>query len=215
MPPDGVGQRLQQRGGLADPVGQRGAVQIEAFAVEDLALPVERQVIGVLADQHMGEQARAGTATFDRARWQRRLREAVAAGAGHPRAHDPVHDEAAGDVFQLLGHILADPAQLAAAIGALRVAGNQFRLDARNMVRDRPALRLVGGRIIRQVQPRGHRGDGDLAHLQGASCNCSAVSDDTPNRCARWPANWCRSFSIRHRLGLHFGQQKRGERAQF
>ena len=26
----------------------------------------------------------------------------------HARAHDPVHDEAAGDVFQLLGHILAD-----------------------------------------------------------------------------------------------------------
>jgi hypothetical protein len=41
MPPDGAGQWLQQSGGLADPVGQRGALQIEPFTVEDLALPVE------------------------------------------------------------------------------------------------------------------------------------------------------------------------------
>ena len=86
MPADGVGQRLQQRGGLADPVGERGAVEVEPVALEDLALAIERQVVGVLADQHMGEQARARAAALDGARRQRRLDEALAAGAGQPRA---------------------------------------------------------------------------------------------------------------------------------
>ena len=95
MATDGIGQRFQQGGGLADPVGQGGAVEIEAFAVEDLALAIKRQVVGILADQHMGQQARAGAATLDRARGQRGLDEAFAAGAGQPRADNPVHDEAA------------------------------------------------------------------------------------------------------------------------
>ena len=43
MPPDGVGQRLQQRGGLSDPVGERGAVEVQPVALEDLALAIERQ----------------------------------------------------------------------------------------------------------------------------------------------------------------------------
>jgi hypothetical protein len=42
-----IGQRFQQCGGLADPIGQGGAVQIQTFALEDLALPVKRQMIGL------------------------------------------------------------------------------------------------------------------------------------------------------------------------
>jgi methyl-accepting chemotaxis protein len=57
VPADGVGQRREQRGGLADPVGEGGAVQVEPVALEDPGLAVERQVVGVLADQDMGEQA--------------------------------------------------------------------------------------------------------------------------------------------------------------
>ena len=49
-------QRLQQLAALADPVGERGAIQIDAFAGVDLALPVQRQVIGILGHQHMREQ---------------------------------------------------------------------------------------------------------------------------------------------------------------
>ena len=48
MPPDGVSQRFQQCGGLADPVGQGGSIQIEPFAVEDLALAIQGKM-GVLA----------------------------------------------------------------------------------------------------------------------------------------------------------------------
>jgi hypothetical protein len=40
MTTDGIGQRLQQCSGFADPVGQGGAVEVETFSVEDLVLPV-------------------------------------------------------------------------------------------------------------------------------------------------------------------------------
>ena len=164
---DGVGQRFQQGGGFAHPIRQCRAVDVEPVALEDLALPVERQVICVFVDQHMGQQTGPGSATFDRAAWQWGLREAIAARAGHPWAHNAVHDEAAGDVFQFLGHILAQQAQLTAAIGAGRVAGGQFDHHARNMIGDRLALGFVGGGILRQAQLGGQRGDGDLARLQG------------------------------------------------
>ncbi len=102
---------------LPDPIGQGRAVEVETFAVEDLALAIERQVIGIFADQHMGQQARPWAAALDRARRQRRLDEAFAAGAGQPGPDDPVHDEAAGDILQFLGDVLADPAQAPAAVG--------------------------------------------------------------------------------------------------
>ena len=114
----------------------------------------------------MGQQAGAGTPTLNRSRRQWGLGEAIAARAGHAGPHDPVHDKAAGDIFQFFGHILTQPAQLAAAIGALCIARGQLDLHARNVIGDRFALRLVGGGILRQARLGGHRGDGDLAHLQ-------------------------------------------------
>lgn len=113
---DRIGQRLQQGGGFADPVGQGGAVEVEAVTLEDLALAVERQMIGIFAHQHMGEETRTRPTALDGAGRQRSLDEPLAARTGQPRPHDPVHDEAARDVFQLLGHVLADPAQ-ASALG--------------------------------------------------------------------------------------------------
>jgi hypothetical protein len=40
---DGIGQRLQQGGGLADPIGQGRAVEIDTFALEDLRLAIKRK----------------------------------------------------------------------------------------------------------------------------------------------------------------------------
>ena len=93
MPPAGVGQRRQQSGGFADPVGQCRAIQIETVAPEDLALAIQRQVIGVFVDQHMREQTRARTPALDRARWQPGLAEAIAAGASHPRPPRPAQPD--------------------------------------------------------------------------------------------------------------------------
>ena len=46
MASDGVGQRLQQGSGFADPAGQAEAVQVEPVAVEDLALAIQGKMIG-------------------------------------------------------------------------------------------------------------------------------------------------------------------------
>ena len=73
MAADGIGQRFQQGSGFADPVSQRGTIKINAFAVEDLTLAIERQVISILADQNMGQQARARAAALDGPRGQRGL----------------------------------------------------------------------------------------------------------------------------------------------
>ena len=99
MTPDGIGQRFQKGGGLADPVSKGGTVKINAFAVEDLTLAIERKVIGILSDQNMGQETGTGAAALDRARRQRGLDEAFAAGAGQPGPDNAVHDEASGDVF--------------------------------------------------------------------------------------------------------------------
>ena len=73
----------------------------------------------------------------------------------------------AGDVFQFLGHILADPAQAAAAIGTGIGTGGQFHFHPRDVVRDRTALRFVLLLDVRQLHPCGHRGGGNLAGLEG------------------------------------------------
>jgi hypothetical protein len=38
-----------------DPVGKCGAVEINALTAHDLGLPIERQMIGIFGDQHMGD----------------------------------------------------------------------------------------------------------------------------------------------------------------
>ena len=80
----------------------------------------------IVKGEHMRQQAQTGPPALDRAGWQRRLSEAIAARAGHAGPNDPVHDKAARcpaavclqtvrgrDVFQFLGHILAQAAQFA------------------------------------------------------------------------------------------------------
>ncbi|SPH18795.1 hypothetical protein DEA8626_02340 [Defluviimonas aquaemixtae] len=58
MATDGICQGFQQSGGLAGPVGQFRAIEVETFKIEDLDLTIEWQVIGIFADQHMGQQPR-------------------------------------------------------------------------------------------------------------------------------------------------------------
>ena len=55
MSSDCIGQGLQQGSGFANPICERRTVQIKPFAVKDLALAVERQMIGIFADQHMNQ----------------------------------------------------------------------------------------------------------------------------------------------------------------
>ena len=105
---DVLGQRLRQGCAAAPPIDQRRAVWIDLPAGKDSGLPVQRQVIAVLTDQHIGQKTRPGAATLNGTRWQWGLREHFTTGAGHARADDPAHDKATGNIFQLLGDILAD-----------------------------------------------------------------------------------------------------------
>ncbi len=73
------------------------------------------------------------------------------AASGAPLVQAQWRRRGAGDVFQLFGHIFAEAAQLAAALGASRVCRGQFDLDARDVIRNWLALRLVGGCVIGQV----------------------------------------------------------------
>ena len=89
----------------------------------------------------MRQQAGTRAAALDRPRRQRRLVEPLAPATVQARAHDALHHEAAGDVFQLLGDIFAEPLETAAAIGA-SLARRKNRLFARQMLRQGAALRL-------------------------------------------------------------------------
>ena len=169
--PDRVGQWLQQRRRLADPVRQRRSVEVDALTLEDPALPVERQMIAIFGDQDMGEQAGPGASPLDRARRQGRLADGLAAGAGQARAHDPVHHEPPRHVVELFGDVLAQRLQPAAALSA-GIAGRDQGLLARKVRRQRLALRHPlrrGSRVGRRHGPAGlSRRDRLVLHPAGA-----------------------------------------------
>jgi hypothetical protein len=65
---DRRGQGFEQERRLADPVGERGALELDPSPGVDGALPVERSVVAVLGHQDMGEQAWTRPTTLDRQR---------------------------------------------------------------------------------------------------------------------------------------------------
>ena len=142
MPRDGVRQRLKQGCRFTNPIRQGGAVQIDPLALEYLALPVQRRMIAILRNQNMGEQTGAGTPALNRPRGQCCLGNLFTAGAGHARAHDPVHDKTAGNIFELFGHILAKPLEPAATVGA-GITRREHRLIALQVIGQRSPLWLA------------------------------------------------------------------------
>ena len=94
---DVLDQRLEQPADLADPVGHGRAVEVDAFTGVDLRLPIERQVVGVLGDQHVRHGRLGRDATLDEAGGRRRLHHdllARPAGIFRPARHD--HPELGG-----------------------------------------------------------------------------------------------------------------------
>ena len=213
MAPDGLDQWLQKGGGLADPIGRGRAIQIEPLPVEDLALAVEWEMVGIFADQHMGEQAGAGTAAFDRARGQRGLDEPFTTGTCQPGADNPVHDEAPRNILQLFRDVLADPAQATAAIGTGIGAGHQFHFHPGDMIRDRTALGFALLLDVRQTHPRRHRGGRDLAGLKSQLKLFCRLRGRAEPVCPV-PGQLVPQLLDQDRLRLHLGQKPRGEAAQ-
>ena len=92
-------QRLQPPAGTADPSRQGRAFDPGAMPGEDLSLPVERGVVAVFADQHLGKESWGRHPLGDRALRGRGLMDRVTgaatifgtADADHPElGRDPV-----------------------------------------------------------------------------------------------------------------------------
>ena len=149
-------QRSQQRRRTADPIGERGAVEIDALAAIDLRLPIQRTVISVFADKHVGDKVFGWDAGFDHTRWRRSLHDRVFAGpAGIFR---PARD----DDFELgrrhvepLGAVLAHDMHGAATARASRALRLDNDFFPRQMGRQFAAIDragLLGRRFQRRVR---------------------------------------------------------------
>ena len=60
FPAQDIDQRLQAQPDHPDPFSQGPAMQLDAVTDEDRFLPVQRQVVDVFLDGHLGQQARGG-----------------------------------------------------------------------------------------------------------------------------------------------------------
>ena len=129
----GLQEGLQPPAGAADPVGQRRAVQLDTVAREDLALTIERKVIAVFGDQHMGEKPGTGEPLGDRPLRRQRLVDGPAGAAAIARPADTDHPEPCGHMVQHLAHRLADRVQRAAAAGTGVVRDVEADVLARQM----------------------------------------------------------------------------------
>jgi transposase len=67
-----------------DPISQRGAVKVDLLPSVDFRLSVERQMIAIFADQHMGQRPWTGAPPVDGATGQGGLGERLTARAGSP-----------------------------------------------------------------------------------------------------------------------------------
>ena len=134
-------QRAELGGGAPDPVREGRAIELDALAGVDLALPIERQVVGVLRDQHMGDERLGRQPALDQSRRCRRLdhgalaRPAAVLG---PAGDD--HPELRRDDVEPLRDVLADPVQRAATARAGRARRLDHHLVARQVLGQRPAI---------------------------------------------------------------------------
>jgi len=143
MRADGGHDRIEQPGGLADPVAQRGTIKLQAVAGINLALPIERQVIAIFRDQQMRQHGGSGAAPRRRHRRCGRLGNGITGAAGIFGPHVADHLEVARHVIQHLGHVLAQLAHATAAgradAGAITL-GLMQHLLARQMIGERLTL---------------------------------------------------------------------------
>ena len=131
----------QMPGGAANPVGERRTVERDPLPGVDLRLAVERQMIGVFGDQHMGDCRLGWQAALDQSRRSRRLHDAALAGPAcifGTMRHQ--HPELRRNNIQPLGDILPYHVQQALAARAGFVLDVDGRLDARQMSGKRAAI---------------------------------------------------------------------------
>jgi hypothetical protein len=131
-------ERPQPPAGAAHPGAQRRAVQRDALARQHLRLPIQRQGVAELADHHLDDQGLGRQAAVDRpCRGFGGHHDALAGAARIARAAGDAHAQLRGHDVELLGPLLADAVQGAAAAGARRGLDIDHHLVARQMRRQR------------------------------------------------------------------------------
>ena len=157
---DQVEERHNGEGAVADLVGQRRQRQVDPLALEARALAVERDMHAELVEQDRRQQLRADEAARRSMERRRRLGDPLAIAAGELLAHRLDDLEAARDLLQRLGHILADlrqPRSTAAGTGRWSLNDDALVFDViRPGLADRP-LAHEGAHGLRLCR-RGLRG---------------------------------------------------------
>lgn len=140
-----VPKRRQPSGSPSDPVGERRAVELDVLTSEDLRLPIERQVIGILGDNDVRDERGGGHAAGDDTRHRGRLDDNALAGpAAIARTTGDQHPQGRRHDVEALGSILADGMKRAAAAAAGLIVYIDDLLDALEMRRQRARLALRG-----------------------------------------------------------------------
>lgn len=105
-------QGTQEPGRPSNPVGQRGAVKLNALPSIDLGLAIERQMVRVLPDDNVGDQGLGRQTALDQPRRCWCLHHSARTGSagilGTAHDQDP---ELSRDHVQPLGHVLTDGMQ--------------------------------------------------------------------------------------------------------
>jgi hypothetical protein len=111
--------RGQQAGDDRHPRAHRRPRQLDVGPLEDRLLAIERQVVGILADGHVGQQSRAGQPFSDRlgeSLCDHDMGLARLAGVLGPDVL--VDDQRGGNIFELFAEFLADALAKLAAVRA-------------------------------------------------------------------------------------------------
>ena len=120
---DRFGERGQQEHHLAHPVGHQRAIELDALASIDLALPVQRLVVAEFRDGDVGEQTGPRQPALDGQRRHRGLHDGLAGAAAQLRPDMLDHLEAGGGVFEHFTLVLADTAEDRAAAAGTGAGG--------------------------------------------------------------------------------------------
>ena len=115
-----INQRNQQRADVSDPLRKERTIELNVFTRVDFRLPIEREMISVFTDEHVGQEPGTGHAAFDRAHRRRRLHDRIATRACELGTHLANHFETHGLKLQHLADVFVQIFEVARALWAVR-----------------------------------------------------------------------------------------------
>ena len=183
-------QGFQQPAASPDPFRHGRAIQLYSFARIDLRLPIQRQVVTIFRNQHMGQKSRARHPAHDRTARCFRLHDLVAARTGQLRPNVPDHFEMFRHPLQHFRDIFPERLQFTATVRASFLLRQNLARLPRQMRRQR--LPCTFRRLIHdQTRPSGPQKEQPASAARLASnsssrnSNCSicrsSFSDLRPN----------------------------------